>query len=98
MRTASRAGRPHEHHELLPPRRPTVSPSRMTPAIRSATPGSTPSPSEGAEAVVGGLEAVEVDEHRRRLDAVAAGVGEHLARPFHDRRRFGRTVKASCGA
>ena len=39
-----------------------------------------------AEGVVDALEAVEVDEHRRRVGAVAAGVDEHLLGAVHDQR------------
>ena len=43
-----------------------------------------------AEGVVDALEAVEVDEHRRRLGAAAAGVGEHLLGAVHDQRAVGQ--------
>ena len=44
-----------------------------------------------AERVVDALEAVEVDEHRRRVDPVAAGVDEHLLGAIHDQRAVGET-------
>ena len=43
-----------------------------------------------AERVVDPLEAVEVDEHRRRLGAVAPGAGEHALGPVHDQRAVGQ--------